>query len=125
MAEARRIEIGALARAARRLGRPELAESATRAVDFLRTELWKDGRLKATYKDGRARFSAYLDDHAFLANGLLELLQCRWRDDDLHFARELVETLLEHFEDARGGFFFTADDHEKLIHKPKPFSDES
>ncbi len=33
--------------------------------------------------------------------------------------------LLAHFEDARGGFFFTADDHERLIHKPKPFADEA
>src|SRR6185436_18354222 len=105
--------------------RPELAESATRAVDFIRAELWQDGRLKATYKDGRARFAAYLDDYAFLAYGLLELLQARWRDADLQFARELADVLLTHFEDERGGFFFTADDHERLIHKPKPFVDEA
>ena len=117
--------IGGMARAARVLDRPELAESATRAVDFIRAELWQDGRLKATYKDGRARFAAYLDDYAFLAHGLLELLQCRWRDSDLEFARELADVLLEHFEDPRGGFFFTADDHERLIHKPKPFIDEA
>jgi uncharacterized protein YyaL (SSP411 family) len=117
--------IGGMARAARALDRPELAESAARAVDFIRAELWQDGRLKATYKDGRARFTAYLDDYAFLANGLLELLQQRWRDEDLMFARELCDVLLAHFEDARGGFFFTADDHERLIHKPKPFVDEA
>jgi len=117
--------IAGLARAARVLERPDLAESATRAVDFIRAELWKDGRLKATYKDGRARFAAYLDDYAFLAHGLLELLQCRWRDGDLALARALVDVLLEHFEDSRGGFFFTADDHERLIHKPKPFIDEA
>ena len=119
------LTIGGMARAARVLGRPELAASATRAVDFIRKELWHDGRLKATYKDGRARFAAYLDDYAFLARGLVELLQCRWRDSDLAFARELADVLLAHFEDARGGFFFTADDHERLIHKPKPFVDES
>jgi uncharacterized protein YyaL (SSP411 family) len=117
--------IAGLARAARVLDRPDLAESAARAVDFIRAELWQDGRLKATYKDGRARFAGYLDDYAFLAHGLLELLQYRWRDGDLAFARDLVEVLLEHFEDPRGGFFFTADDHERLIHKPKPFVDEA
>jgi len=117
--------IGAMARAARVLGRPELADSATRAVDFIRAQLWSGGRLKATYKDGRARFAAYLDDYACLARGLIELLQCRWRDSDLEFARELADALLKHFEDARGGFFFTADDHEQLIHKPKPFVDEA
>ena len=117
--------IRGLARAARALDRPELAEAATRAVDFIRAELWSDGRLKATYKDGRARFAGYLDDYANLANGLLELLQCRWRDADLTFARELVDVLLTRFEDPRGGFFFTADDHEQLIHRPKPFADEA
>jgi uncharacterized protein YyaL (SSP411 family) len=117
--------IGAMARAARVLNRPDLAESATRAVDFIRAQLWQDGRLKATYKDGRARFAAYLDDYAFLGWGLVELLQCRWRDGDLAFARELAEVLLAHFADPRGGFFFTADDHEHLIHKPKPMLDEA
>jgi uncharacterized protein YyaL (SSP411 family) len=117
--------IAGMARAARVLGRPDLAHSATRAVDFIRAELWQDGRLKAAYKDGRARFAAYLDDYAFLAYGLIELLQTRWRNSDLEFARQLADVMLEHFEDPRGGFFFTADDHERLIHKPKPVTDEA
>jgi hypothetical protein len=117
--------IGGMARAARALGRPDLAVSATRAVDFLRAALMSGGRLKAVWKDGGARFTAYLDDYAFLAYGLIELLQCRWRDEDLELARELVEALLAHFEDPLGGFFFTANDHEPLIAKPKPFMDEA
>ena len=119
------LAIAGLAKAARALGRPELAAAATRAVDFIRAELWVDGRLRATYKDGRARFAAYLDDYAFLAAGLVELLQCRWRADDLSFAQDLLEVLLARFSDPRGGFFFTADDHERLIHRPKPLADEA
>ena len=120
------LAIRALARAARRLGRADLAADATRAADFVRVRMWQSSRLLATYKDGRARFAAYLDDYAFLADGLIELLECRWRREDLDFAVALVETALEHFEDrAAGGFFFTADDHEKLIHRPKPFADEA
>jgi uncharacterized protein YyaL (SSP411 family) len=117
--------IGALAKAARNLGRPDLAAAATHAVEFIRAQLWQDGRLKATYKDGRARFAGYLDDYAFLAAGLIELLQCRWRSQDLHFAQGLADALLAHFADPRGGFFFTADDHEQLIHRPKPLADEA
>jgi uncharacterized protein YyaL (SSP411 family) len=117
--------IAALAKAARSLGRPDLAAAATRAVDFIGAQLWRDGRLKATDKDGRARFAGYLDDYAFLAAGLIELLQCRWRSEDLHFARGLADALLAHFADPRGGFFFTADDHEQLIHRPKPLADEA
>src|SRR5690606_13295703 len=120
------LAIRGLARAARRLERPDLVDAATRAADFIRTRMWRGNRLIATYKDGRARFAAYLDDYAFVAEGLLELLECRWRREDVDFAIALVDAALEHFEDrAAGGFFFTADDHEKLIHRPKTFADES
>jgi uncharacterized protein YyaL (SSP411 family) len=117
--------IKGLAIAARTLRRPDLADAATAAVDFIRRSLWRDGRLLATYKDGRAHLPAYLDDYAFLADALLELLQTRWRSSDLQFARQLTEVLLTQFEDAAGGFFFTAADHEQLIHRSKTFSDES
>ena len=42
---------------------------------FLRQSLWKNGRLLVTYKNGRAHLNAYLDDHAFLLDALLELMQ--------------------------------------------------
>jgi uncharacterized protein YyaL (SSP411 family) len=118
--------IKGLAIASRTLKRPDLAQAAGTAVDFLRRHLWRDGRLLATYKDGRAHLGAYLDDYAFLADALLELLQTRWRSSDLEFARQLAEVLLDQFEDAEyGGFFFTAKDHEQLIHRSKTFGDES
>ena len=117
--------IRAMARAARVLGRDDLADSAAGAVDFVRAHLWRDGRLLACYKDGRARFGAYLDDYAFLADGLLELLQVRWRSRDLALACDLADVMLASFADPRGGFFFTADDHEALIHRPKPLADEA
>ena len=119
------LAIAAMARASRQLDRPELAESAARAADFIRDRLCIDGRLKSVYKDGRARFAAYLDDYVFLAAGLVELLQCRWRTADLEFALELIEVVLTRFSDPSGGFFFVADDHEQLIHKPKPLADEA
>jgi uncharacterized protein YyaL (SSP411 family) len=118
--------IKGLATASRVLRRPDLAEAAGAAVDFVRRHLWRDGRLLATYKDGRAHLPAYLDDYAFLADALLELLQTRWRSSDLEFARQLAEVLLDQFEDKdNGGFFFTAKDHEQLIHRSKTFGDES
>ena len=118
--------IKGLAISARALRRPDLADAATTAVDFIRRHLWRDGRLLATYKDGRAHLPAYLDDYAFLADALLELLQTRWRSADLEFAVSLTEVLLSQFEDTQaGGFFFTAADHEQLIHRSKTFSDDS
>ncbi len=118
--------IKGLAIASRVLQRPDLAHAASAAVDFLRHHLWRDGRLLATYKDGRAHLSAYLDDYAFLADALLELLQTRWRSSDLEWVCQLADVMQDQFEDAdSGGFFFTAREHEKLIHRSKTYGDES
>jgi hypothetical protein len=118
--------IRGLAIAARALRNPDLAEAATRALAAVRTRLWRDGRLLATWRAGEARHSAPLDDHVLLADAVLELAQVRWRSDELAFARALLEVVLAHFEDREaGGFWFTADDHEPLIHRPKPWMDEA
>ncbi|MGD8576103.1 MAG: thioredoxin domain-containing protein [Thiohalophilus sp.] len=118
--------IKGMASAGRYLQRPDFIKSAQRAVDFIHDTLFVDQRLLATYKDGKAHLMAYLDDYAFMIDGLLELLQAEWRDRDLAFAVQLAEALLEHFEDRdNGGFYFTADDHEQLFHRPKPTFDES
>jgi uncharacterized protein YyaL (SSP411 family) len=112
--------------AARALARDDLAESATRALDFIRGTLWRDGRLLATAMAGRAHLNAYLDDYVYLAEAILELQQVRFRTDELHFAQQLVEVVLQHFaDDARGGFYFTSDDHEALIHRSKVFGDDA
>ncbi len=117
--------IKGMARTACVLERPECLDSAERALHFIRERMWRDGRLLATSKDGKTHLMAYLDDYAFLLDALLELLQTRWHSSDLEFAIDLADTLLEHFQDPAGGFFFTADDHENLIHRPKPLGDES
>ncbi|HEX6003415.1 MAG TPA: hypothetical protein VFZ14_05425, partial [Burkholderiales bacterium] len=76
--------------------------------------------------DGIAHLNAYLDDHAFLLDALLELLASGFRPVDLEFARALAERLLEQFEDAEhGGFFFVSHDHEALIMRPKSGHDNA
>ncbi len=118
--------IKGMASAGRRLDRSDFIASAQQAVDFVHAQLFQDGRLLASYKDGRARLTAYLDDHVFLLDGLLELLQADWRTSDLQFAILLAELLLSRFEDEEhGGFYFTANDHEQLIHRPKPTMDDA
>jgi uncharacterized protein YyaL (SSP411 family) len=118
--------IRGLARAGRLLARGDWIDSAQRAVDFLRTTLWRDGRLHATHRAGRTHLNAYLDDHAFLLDALLELLRAQFRTEDLAFARTLANAMLERFEDrAEGGFFFTSHDHEALIQRTKPGHDNA
>ena len=120
------LAIAGLAAASRALEREDLADAAGRAVDFLREQCWHDGRLLAVHAAGRSRFPAYLDDYASLAWGLLELLQARWQGPWLAWAVELADTMLARFEDRdAGGFFFTADDHEQLILRPKTFADDA
>ena len=118
--------IKGMAAAGRAFGRADLIASAERALDFVRETLHRGGRLLAAYKDEHAHLNAYLDDYALMVDGILELLQARWRRGDLRFAMALADSILEHFEDRRlGGFFFTADDHEDLIHRPKPTFDDA
>ena len=118
--------IKGMAVAGRRLQREAFVQSAERAIDFIRNNLWANNRLVATYKDGRAHLNAYLDDYAFLLDALMELLQARWRQQDFDFMLELANALIANFEDReKGGFFFTSHDHEKLIQRPKPLMDEA
>ena len=113
--------IAGMARAAVVFGRDDWLASAKKALGFIRATMWTNGRLLATYKDGKAHLNAYLDDYAFLLAALLELLQAEFDPAALAFAEDLAEVLLEQFEDKdKGGFFFTSHDHEKLIHRPKP-----
>ena len=100
--------------------------SAQRAIQFIHTNMYQHGRLFATYKDGKAHLNAYLDDYAFLLDAIIEYLQTHWDSHYLQFAVELAEVLLTQFEDTEhGGFYFTANDHESLIQRPKVTSDEA
>jgi uncharacterized protein YyaL (SSP411 family) len=118
--------IAGMARAAVVFGREDWLVSARKALGFIRGTMWKNGRLLATYKDGKAHLNAYLDDYAFLLAALLEILQAEFDLDALAFAEDLADVLLEQFEDGeKGGFFFTSHDHEKLIHRPKPGYDNA
>ena len=118
--------IKGMARAAKVLGRDDFAASARHALDFIRANLWRDDRLLVTSRNGEAHLNGYLDDYAFLAEGIVELLQTKWRSRDLAFAVQLCDAMLAHFEDERlGGFYFTSHDHEKLLHRPKPGPDDA
>ncbi|HEX6832194.1 MAG TPA: thioredoxin domain-containing protein, partial [Rudaea sp.] len=115
-----------LARAARSLRDASLLHDAERALAFLHDAAWRGGRLFAKTGADSARFPAYLDDHAFLLDALLEMLQSRWNDRGIAWAIALADALLDRFEDReRGGFFFTAHDHEQLIQRSKSWPDEA
>ena len=105
------LAIRGLARASRVLGNAAFASAAERSLEFIRANLWRpgangEGRLLATAKDGVAHLNAYLDDYAYLASALLEMLQLRWRNEDAAWLRQILDAMLAHFEDAElGGSF--------------------
>ncbi len=92
------------------------AKLARNAADFLLANVFTpEGRLLAVHGQGGAKLPAYLDCHAYLAAGLMELAALDGEPRYVEAAGRLLDLLHEHFADAEGGYYFTADDHEKLI----------
>jgi uncharacterized protein YyaL (SSP411 family) len=116
--------ITALCRAHQALGRDEDLDSATRAAEFVLGNLRGGGHLRAAWRDGKAPLNAYLDDHAFLARGLLDLYESSFARRWLDAAAEIAGNMVERFEDPdRGGFFFTSVDHESLLVRTRSIHD--
>ncbi len=111
------LAIDALARAGAALGEPRYTAAAQRAADFLLAHVRSaSGRLLHCWRAGQARQDAFLDDYAGLANALLTLHETGGQPERLEQAVALADEILARFADPqRGGFFFTASDHEPLI----------
>jgi uncharacterized protein YyaL (SSP411 family) len=119
--------IESMARAAGVLDEPRYLQAATRAAEFILREMSRDdGRLLHCWRHGQAKLDAYLDDYAFLINSLVTLYEAdfdeRWIDE----AVRLADIVLKHFADnEKGGFFYTADDHERLVTRNKEMDDSA
>ncbi|MCU0876555.1 MAG: thioredoxin domain-containing protein [Pirellulaceae bacterium] len=119
------LAIGGLADAGRILKEPRYIEAATQAAEFVLTKLRiADGRLKRTYSAGEARLNAYVNDYAFVVDGLLRLHRASGDKRWLTAAGELTDKQIELFADeAGGGFYFTSKDHEALLARGKEIVD--
>jgi uncharacterized protein YyaL (SSP411 family) len=116
----------AFAEAANILGRDDYREVAVRNAEFLLDELMRDGRLFRTYKDGKASLNAYLEDYAFLSEGLIALYEATFELKFFESARGLADVMIERFwDEADSGFFFTSSDHEELITRTKDYFDNA
>jgi uncharacterized protein YyaL (SSP411 family) len=139
--------LAAFAEAARTLDRDDGSRALTasyrqvaeRNADFLLRELRQEnGRLLRTWKrrperalegpaegTGEAKLNGYLEDYAYLIEGLLELYQTTFDPRWFLAAQELAETMIAHFQAPDGGFFDTSDDHESLIARPRDLQDNA
>lgn len=117
----------AMAMAAQVLGEERYADAAQKAADFVLNSMRDEqGHLLHSYKDGQARFNAYLDDYACFLDGLAEVYQTTFETRYLESALELSEHLVSRFADAEnGGFYYTATDHEELIVRQKDSQDNA
>jgi uncharacterized protein YyaL (SSP411 family) len=120
------LAIGLLAEAGRVLGVPRYIDAAAETAEFLWTQLRRDGRLLHVWTRGQAKQDAFLDDHAFLAAGLLDLYQAAGETRHLERAQELMADLDARFRDqGAGAYYFTAVDGEALLTRTKPAADGS
>jgi uncharacterized protein len=119
------LAIAVLAEAGAVLREPRYLNAAVRCAEFVLGELRDDeGRLLRTYNDGEARIGAYLEDHAFLLEGMLALFEASCEERWLSEARALADQMIARFADPeRGGFFSTPSDHETLIVRRKDLED--
>ena len=117
----------AFAEAAAAFDRDDYRAAAVKNAEFVLDKLGTgEGRLLRSYKDGQAKFNAYLEDYSFYAAGLISLYEAtfdlRWFEE----ARRLVDTMIAQFADEEGGGFFdTSADHESLVTRPKDLYDNA
>jgi uncharacterized protein YyaL (SSP411 family) len=117
--------ISALADAGAVLERDDYIHAAEACADFvLRQMRGGDGRLLRTYKDGDAKLNGYLEDHAYLLEALISLYEATFDERWFVEARALADFTIAHFADGEnGGFFETADYHERLVARRKDLED--
>jgi len=117
------LAISAFAFGGRVLQERRYVDAAARAAGFLLEALRRDGRLVRSWRGGRTSGPGYLEDYAFLAQGLLDLFEATFDVRWLAEAVSLSDEVEARFADPRGGWFATAADHEKLLAREKPAHD--
>ena len=112
--------IGAMALGYQITGDKRYLLAAQKAADFIHTNLTKESELLRTWRAGKAQLRAYLEDYAYLAEGLLDLYEAGGGFQYLSRAQALANQILEKFSGPHGGALFsTAHDHEDLIVRKK------
>lgn len=119
--------IGAFAYAGRVLGEPRYIVAAERATDvLLLTMRDASGRLLRTRRGERAKIFAFLEDHAFVADALVDLYEATFEGRRLAAAKDLVDAMNRLFADEKeGGWFHTGADVDPFLTRGKTPTDSS
>ena len=114
-----------LAEAARYLNDAGYLRMAQQNAAFLVQNLFVDGRLYRSWRNGIARHTAYLEDYAALALGLLALYQTDHNPVWFRTVRRLIDKIVSDYTDPSGGFFDTAADQKTPLLRPKDVQDNT
>ncbi|WP_369419895.1 thioredoxin domain-containing protein [Lentibacillus daqui] len=116
--------IAALAKAGKVFKQEKYLAAAEKALRFIESNLFRDNRLMARYRDEEVRYLAYIDDYAFLLWAYLEQYDATFSLDALKKAKALANEMIDLFWDHKnGGFFFNGHDSEELISREKEIYD--
>jgi len=128
------------AQALKQNGKIEIAKkievAAIRAFEFIRKNLLSTatanevGRLFSSFQAGKGKGNGFLDDYAFMAMAALDIsrfaLDSKTSQKYLTYCNQWISAVLTHFKDPQApGYYFTSDDHEALIQKPKSIFDQA
>jgi uncharacterized protein YyaL (SSP411 family) len=99
-------------------------DAAARAAELVLERMVKDGRLQRTWLAGEVGVPGFLEDHALVVAGLLDLHEATFDPRWLRAAVDLAERQERLFADSPGGgWFATAADHDRLLAREKPTHD--
>lgn len=117
--------IAAYAKSGAAFGNKNLVNKAIKAFDFILEKLRReDGRLFHRIRKSEAGIEGMVDDYAYFLWAALELYHATFDMKYLTIANETADVMINHFWDPEDfGFFFTANDAEKLIARRKEIYD--
>jgi len=116
--------IGSLAYGGRALGEPRYTQAAREAAGFLLDTMMPGDRLLHRYRKGDAAIPGFLDDHAFLGLGLLDLYESTFETRWLAAAKRLAGKMRRLYLDAEnGGFHLASAEGKDLLHRRKDLYD--
>jgi uncharacterized protein len=115
-----------IAVAARVFGSREWKELAINNATFLRDRMMRDGRMMRSFKDGTARITGYLEDHAAVALGFVAVYELTFDEQWLTLARQIADAMIGAFWDAGDAKMYdTSADAERLILRPRDVTDNA
>jgi len=98
--------ISAFARAGIVLGDQKYEEAAIKATEFVKSQLYKNGKLIRNFRENPSNISAFADDYAFMITALIDLYECFGDVQWLKWAIQLQETMDNLFYDTDNGGYF-------------------